>query len=720
MQSDNENVKQGTRRVSLIIPLLITLCLMAVMVIYTSNVINRISVANIQEAGADKLSGITARLENYLDTTKNALWVTADTVDHMVRNGGTTDQILLYIVDETEQQKIVVNENFTGIYGYIKGEYLDGLNWEPPEDYNPLQRDWYIAAQEAHGETAVIPPYVDAQTGSMVISISRQLSNPEDVLSVDVMMDRIQDMVQELKIKGKGFGFIVDGNGMIIAHPEEARKGSYLTNTEEKRQFMSKIREIKNGNFEMEIDGKLRTIFIRQIEEMWFVVIAVTNEELYAETWLQLTVNVLICLIIFALIALFYYVGRRNEQNFSRRMEEMKIEEQKQAYETRVLKLEKEAADRANKAKSDFLADMSHEIRTPINAVLGMNEMILRESSDAREEPSADRKGDALNNIRNYAGNIEKAGNNLLSIINDILDFSKIEAGKTEISEGRYELSSLISDVCNMISFRAKEKGLEFITEVDEKMPDGLYGDKVRVRQIITNLLTNAVKYTDRGSVRLNIYPAEKVFHEGETITLQISVEDTGIGIREEDLGKLFDKFQRVDLDRNSTVEGAGLGLAITSSLLSLMNGKINVESVYGKGSRFTVSLPQKVVSCEPIGGISMKEEPDGSGGIYLGTSVPPEKLVQAAIETNADAMLASCIISHDDIHYKNIAKVDRIAREMGVRDKLMFVAGGTQVTDEGARAAGADVGFGRGSHGNHVATFLVKERARREQQNAR
>ena len=612
MQSDTGSRKKGTRRNNLIIPLLVILCLMVAMVIYTSRVINRVSVANIQEVGEDKISGVTAQLENYLDRAKSVLWVTADTVDHMVHNGGTTEQILRYIVEETERQKQQFDENYTGIYGYIMGEYLDGLNWVPPDGYNPVERRWYTAAREAKGESIIVSPYVDAQTGSVVISICRQLSNPEDVLSVDVMMNRIQATVQDLQIRGKGFGFIVNEDGMIIAHPDESRKGTYLTATEEQKQFMTRVLSTPNGSFEMEIDGKLRTVFTRQIQEQWFMIITVSNEELYAEHWQQLTVNVLICSIIFALIALFYYLGHKNEQNFSRRMEEMKMEEQKQAYETRVLKLEKEAADRANKAKSDFLADMSHEIRTPINAVLGMNEMIIRESSDGQDDTSIKKKGEAFSNIRNYAGNIKNAGNNLLSIINDILDFSKIEAGKLEISESKYELSSLITDVSNLISFPAKDKGLDFIIDVDESIPDGLYGDKVRVRQIITNLLTNAVKYTDRGSVKLIIRMAEKTVREEETVTLQIAVKDTGIGIRQEDIGKLFSKFQRVDLERNSTVEGAGLGLAITSSLLSMMGGHISVDSTYGEGSCFTVTLPQKVVSCEPIGNIRMTNEENG------------------------------------------------------------------------------------------------------------
>ena len=651
MQSHTGNVKKGPGRINLIVPLLIIVCLMVAMVLYTSNVINRISVINIQEAGEDRLSGVTAKLENYLDTAKNALWVTADTVDHMVRNGGTTEQILRYIVDESEQQKKVVNENFTGIYGYIKGEYLDGLNWEPPEGYDPVQRGWYIAAREAHGKTVIVSPYIDAQTGSVVISICRQLSNPEDVISVDVMMDQIQDMVQDLQFKGKGYGFIIDDKGMIIAHPDESQKGVYLTETDEQKRFMEKVLTARNGSFEMETEEKLRTYFISQTDDNWFVIIAVSNDELYAEHRQQLAVNVLICSVIFALIALFYYLGHRNEQSFSRRMEEMKIEEQKQAYETRMLKLEKEAADRSNKAKSDFLADMSHEIRTPINAVLGMNEMIIRESSDACESTSADEKEQAFSNIRNYAGNIEKAGNNLLSIINDILDFSKVEAGKIEIAENGYELSSLINDIVNLISLRARDKGLDFVTDVDENIPDGLYGDKVRIRQIITNLLTNAVKYTDQGSVKLSIWSDEKTFEAGDSITLRIAVQDTGIGIRQEDISKLFAKFQRVDLDRNSTVEGAGLGLAITSSLLSLMGGEISVDSIYGKGSCFTVILPQKVVSCEPVGNTRMRgEQNEDSGKAYHESFHAPDARILIVDDTRINLAVTTGLLKKTEV----------------------------------------------------------------------
>jgi signal transduction histidine kinase len=205
----------------------------------------------------------------------------------------------------------------------------------------------------------------------------------------------------------------------------------------------------------------------------------------------------------------------------------------------------------ANAAKSEFLANMSHEIRTPINAVLGMNEMILRETRRGMDLPARDEDAarNVLRSIRGYADNVQSAGHSLLSIINDILDFSRIEAGKLEIINGVYDLGSLINDVNSMISFKAGAKGLDYRVSADESLPASYYGDVVHLRQVITNLLNNAVKYTRSGNVELSVRRLENNPPvTGRMITLVIAVKDTGIGIRKEDLGRLFDKFKRIDL----------------------------------------------------------------------------------------------------------------------------------------------------------------------------
>ncbi len=248
------------------------------------------------------------------------------------------------------------------------------------------------------------------------------------------------------------------------------------------------------------------------------------------------------------------------------------------------LKIQKERADSANAAKSLFLANMSHEIRTPINSILGMNEMILRESRDLA--------------VRDYAGDIKTATNNLLSIINDILDSSKIESGKLEINPVEYELSSLLNDLYNMIQPKAQEKGLDFETIVNPKLPSRLFGDDVRIRQVLLNLLTNAVKYTDSGIVTFQV---DGKMHDG-FVTFRFSVKDTGHGIKQEDINKLFSAFERVEENRNRYVEGTGLGIFISSRLLNLMDSKLNVESVYGLGSNFYFDLEQVIIDPEKIG----------------------------------------------------------------------------------------------------------------------
>lgn len=599
-----EAERQG--RINMLVPMIIIFGLMITMVIYTSQSIRKVAVTNIREVGEDKISSVASQLENYLEMTESTLWVTADTVDHMISNGASTEEILKYITEETTNQEEHFDENYTGIYGVVSGEYLDGAGWEPPEGYNPVERDWFQAAIEANGDSTIVSPYLDAQTDSIIISISRMLSNGTDVLSLDVTMNHIQDIVENLKIQEKGYGLIVNSDGMIIAHEDESRKGEYLNQTEEEQAFMESVRTVGNSTFEFEADDQNYTVFVHGIMDQWYVLIVVSTRELFAEVWQQLAVNVFACSLIFGLIVFFYFLGHRREQNYSRRIEEMIEEEQKQAYEAKVLKLEKEASDEANKAKSDFLAEMSHEIRTPINAVLGMNQMIARESEYAQESKginSTEEIKKAFANIHNYSESIEHAGRNLLSIINDILDFSKIEAGKIEITENEYHLKSVLNDVVNMTYFKAKEKGLEFLVEVDPTLPDKLFGDEVRVNQVILNILNNAVKYTKKGRVILSVRMKNTSrILPGQIVELVISVRDTGIGIREEDQKKLFAKFARVDLKQNSTVEGTGLGLAITQSLLNMMGGNIRLESEYGSGSTFCIELPQAVVSTEPIG----------------------------------------------------------------------------------------------------------------------
>lgn len=239
----------------------------------------------------------------------------------------------------------------------------------------------------------------------------------------------------------------------------------------------------------------------------------------------------------------------------------------------------------ANVAKSRFLANMSHEIRTPLNGILGMDAMILKECQES--------------NLREYAQNIQSAGQLLLSIINDILDISKIEAGKLELIPVEYELFSIINDCYNITKVKADSKALPLEITMNSNLPSRLFGDEVRIRQIINNFLSNAVKYTEKGKISFSIDYQEL---ENQEIMLIITVKDTGIGIKKEDMDKLFLSFSRIQEERNRNIQGTGLGLNLTKNLVDMMGGEIYADSTYGKGSAFTVKIPQKIMNTEPIG----------------------------------------------------------------------------------------------------------------------
>nr|MCR5233107.1 response regulator [Lachnospiraceae bacterium] len=278
-----------------------------------------------------------------------------------------------------------------------------------------------------------------------------------------------------------------------------------------------------------------------------------------------------------------YKVICRMSSELNSYIEDMRHEQQ--------LKEDLRVAKASSEAKSTFLSNVSHEIRTPINAVLGLDEMILRESGDKQ--------------ILKYAADIKNSGKTLLSLINDLLDFSKIEAGKMEIIPVEYELSSTINDLINMVRTKAEDKGLKLNINVDPTIPHVLFGDEIRIKQCVLNILNNAVKYTPKGAVSMTVYYKEigDDNDDGDSsISLGFRIKDTGIGIKEEDLKKLYSPFERIEEERNRNIEGTGLGMSIVKHLLDMMGSKLNVTSVYGEGSDFSFEVMQKVVNPEPIG----------------------------------------------------------------------------------------------------------------------
>ena len=446
--------------------------------------------------------------------------------------------------------------------------------WEPEENWHVEERQWYIDTMSSNENFNVSAPYLDEQTGLYCTTLSKivydEKGNFIGVLGIDFYLDKLIGILGE-SYTDTGYAFLTDVDGNILNHPNEEyqMKPGYSLNAADLcyRTALSGL----GGDYVMitDYDGAEKSCLAIKEEISGFNVFVVRDlfyvvgSAVYSD---------IIYIVVFAVCIIIVNVI----------MYGLTI------WQSRVNRELKEAADKAisaGKAKNDFLANMSHEIRTPINAVLGMNEMIMRESSEK--------------NIVEYAANIQSSGRTLLSIINDILDFSKIESGKMEIVPVSYDVSSLVNDIVNMVRIRAEKKKLTFIHEIDHNIPSMLYGDDVRIRQVITNILTNAVKYTPEGYVRLRM---KVVRIENDILRLEVSVTDTGIGIKEEDMDKLFASFQRLDQERNRSIEGTGLGMSIVQRLLDMMGSELRVSSVYGSGSTFSFEIEQKIVNPEPIG----------------------------------------------------------------------------------------------------------------------
>ncbi len=450
------------------------------------------------------------------------------------------------------------------------------------------EREWYTTSALT-GELFFSTPYRDSDTKKPVITISKAVYKDGEllgVLAVDIFVDVLVDMIHDANVAEDSYAFLIDQNMNMIVHPNEAYE------YEDKpvgvmdipgAPYSSLMDAIAAGSDEMifvdDYDGVKRGIVYSQMTNTkWYVCIATSKSVLSEDVF-----SMMRGFVIAAVIAIS--IGVLTAMFFARVLDRLSAQEQE--YKQRMLMLEKQAADEANEAKSRFLADMSHEIRTPINAIIGMNEMILRESDD-RE-------------IKGYSQNIKQSGHNLLQLINGILDFSKIEDGKMEIVPVRYSVAPQITYLMNSISERAKAKKLELIFDIDPNLPSEMYGDDTRINQIIMNLLTNAVKYTEKGSVTLSISEKDRNPDTGE-IVLHTEVRDTGIGIKESDLPRLFESFERLDVVRNRNIEGTGLGMTITRKLLDLMGSELKVESTYGEGSTFSFDLIQKIENEEPLG----------------------------------------------------------------------------------------------------------------------
>ena len=515
------------------------------------------------------------QVEYDLLDSENALGSYAQAIRSMLQDNTDIDMIRRFTFDMAEYLQVkkgnlANSENIVDdLFVYLetapgKWEVISGVGWVFPEGQDPTERLWYQTAAAAAGDVAITQPFTSLMSGNTVVAFTKSVDDDSGerlaIVGLNVQIAEIGEKIVSIALDKDGYGMLFSQDLMIIAHANPDFLGMYITDPAlPMTLFVEDIlagRDIAADTFVNWL-GEETIAFVRQLPNGWYLGLLTPKGPFYKsldDMILILSVlgAILAAILIIILIRIDSARGRASEES---------------------------------RQKSIFLANMSHEIRTPLNAVIGLSELVL-EANEWNEE----------NMFR--LEQINSAGETLLSTVNDILDISKIEAGRFELIPTTYDIPSLINDAATQSILHRGEKQIEFKLNISEDLPSQLYGDELRIKQVLNNLLSNSFKYTMAGAVELTI----KCEREGEAVWLIIIVRDTGIGIRKDNLSSLFSDYTQLDTAANRKIIGTGLGLSITKRLVDLMGGKITIDSEYGRGSVFSVSILQKHVTDEKIG----------------------------------------------------------------------------------------------------------------------
>jgi len=550
-----------------------------VMIISSYLYMERMMLVRLEDEVNNALDFMQSSVENDLQEPEKLLQSMSQSIRNMVNNGYNAEKLKSYIQEMTpnvinyEKRKLGINRMY-GYFNIFNGLQLNNGEWVPTGDNDPQESPWYKSAVAAKGKVTFAAPYFNARIRSYVLTYSRQIldgDKPLATIALDVPIDSIINYVTAMQIVEDGYGMLVDENLSIIAHPDVYLIGKPLQSVNtglanHLANYLGASGNLIPKNTAVNYKGLESVVFSRKLRTGWYISLIAPLNQYYREIrYTGLVLSALGMLLAFALSVILWRINAS-----------------------------KKKVDEESKQKSDFLAKMSHEIRTPMSAILGITEIQLQDRT-LRED------------LREALGKIYNSGDLLLGIINDILDFSKIEAGKMELVPVKYYVSSMINDIVQLNKIKNENKPIGFRLLVDERIPSEVTGDELRIKQVLNNLLSNAFKYTDKGEVLLSV-SVEQTRGMSTNATLVFKVKDTGQGMTQEQIHKVFDEYSRFNLEANRTTQGTGLGMSITRNLVHMMGGTISVDSVPGKGTEVTVKLPQRTDGTVALLGKEMAE----------------------------------------------------------------------------------------------------------------
>ena len=495
--------------------------------------------------------------DGYLLVRKNTVMLAAHVVDQMMREGKTNREILEYLTAESVSIQKSIDKDYTGLYGWINGEYCDGVGWVPDEDYVPTERPWYQEAIADDSDVTFVKPYLDDQTKTVLTTMAKRLSDGVSVIALDVTLSRIQVITEETARQTPGsYGIVLDKTGQVIAHSDISELGkNYLEETGTLGAALAdRLYHGDSRQFELRFNGQKYMVFADRIEGDWQSVSLINTRVFYRPLKIILSLVALFTLLeAVVLIAVFSNQSAKN----------LAIASAKEAQS-------------ASRAKSRFLSRMSHEIRTPINTIIGLDSIALRDES-------------IFPRTRDELSKIGASARHLLSIVNDILDMSRIESGRVALKQEVFSFQEFLDQICIIVGGQCDDKGLRFTCDKVGPLDEYYMGNALKLKQVIINILGNSVKFTDPpGEI---IFAVRQTATEEDRAALRFTMSDTGIGMDREFIPKLFEAFSQEDTDNTSRYGGSGLGMAITKSFVDMMGGSIEVESEKGVGTAFTVSV---------------------------------------------------------------------------------------------------------------------------------